>query len=119
MAISRCGTRNPKPSPQDKEKEYDRALSQVRFTPESKESYESRMGYSVEVIETGERNRGVIFQENEPGEGFLIGSEELKKRLVEGGIEAIVETNFSKTTGYASIFYYGLPVARKKGGAYR
>lgn len=112
----------------EKEKQethYNEILSRVIITPESLESYQRRMGYTVEVIDTGEMNKGVTFLFNKD----LVHtdphtSEQVKKRLVESGIEAVVEANYfmsSKTIvqegwGATEInsYIYGLPVARKK-----
>lgn len=97
------------------EKSYDAALERVIFTPESKSEYEKRVGYAVEVIETEKRNKGILFHA-ELGEYCLVGGFGLKKRLVEAGIEAIVETNYSHTIiGFEYRHrFYGLPVAKKE-----
>ncbi len=100
----------------EQEKAYDAALNQIVITPERQENYERRMGYAVEVIDTGEQNKGIILN-SYPGSLHLNGNFRLKKRIVEAGIEAIVDTSYSKTEFYD--FFYGLPVARKKGGPYR
>ena len=107
---------------------YREILSKVIITPESLESYQSRMGYAVEVIETSEIDKGVIFKKD-GSQYLLIGDSSLTRRLVEAGIEALVETNITLETSVygggglvrtnSSQLYYGLPVARKKGGPYR
>ena len=106
-------------------------LDQVIFTPESKSEYELRVGYLVEVIDTDEQDKGVIFEKDG---GRFKGGYHLEKRLAEAGIEAVVETSISFKTIVSIVrgggpydriktettqFYYGLPVARKKGGPYR
>src|SRR3989338_8086675 len=72
-------------------------LNHVIFTPESKSEYELRVGYLVDVIDTGEQDKGVIFEKDgsqyELKEGF-----HLEKRLIEAGIEAIVKTSISFKT---------------------
>ena len=97
---------------QEERAKYDSFLAQVIFTPESKESYETRVGYKVEVIETNDRNKGLIFSSHII-EGYYLrrpkDSLEFKKYL----IEALVETSYTDGD------FYGLPVARKKGGPYR
>lgn len=95
-----------------KEEFYDEYLSKVIITPENQESYERRVGYVVEVVDTKNQNKGVIIYDSD----FYIDFE-LKRILVEGGVEAIVETNYSKPE-YGQRFY-GLPVRRKNGGPYR
>ena len=104
-------------------------LNHVIFTPESKSEYELRVGYLVGVIDTGEQDKGVIFEKDG---GRFKGGYHLEKRLAEAGIEAVVETSISFKTRVSgggpydrnvksetTQFYYGLPVARKKGGPYR
>ncbi len=106
----------------EQEKAYDLALAQVKFTPESKDEYERRVGYAVEVIDTGDRNIGILFRkEKSEADYSLVSDFELKKRLVKAGIEAIVGTNFSHAGNnyYWYHNYYGLPVCRKNGGPYR
>jgi len=94
------------------------ALAQVVFTPESKDDYEKRVGYAVEVIETSKMNKGVIFRMGVDDPYYLLwGDLELKRRLVEARIEAIVATNYSYNSAYCaptSHQFYGLPVAKKR-----
>ena len=100
------------------EKAYDTALEQVIITPESKDSYERRRGYSVEVIDTNDRNKGIIFINSTWHKSLsLDGDFKLKRHLVEARIEAIVEANYSRHEHFD--YYYGLPVAKKNGGPYR
>lgn len=103
------------------EQEYDGILAKVKFTPESKEAYQARTGQILRVIDTETTDLGVVFIN-----GKLWGDFKLKQRLVEGGIELLVNTNYSysnSTTYGGSISskdcYYGLPVAIQKGSPYR
>ncbi|MEK6899705.1 MAG: hypothetical protein AABX05_01140 [Nanoarchaeota archaeon] len=99
--------------------EYKELIMALIITPESIESYQRRMGYTVEVIDTEEQNKGVIFEKNSNGYG-LKGSYELKKRLVKACIEAIVEANYSLANiDEHTESFYGLPVRRKDQGPYR
>lgn len=115
----------------NKEKEYEEIINQIIFTPECKSEYESRVGYPVEVIDTGDRDKGVLFEKNGSTYKFN-GDADLKRKLAEAGIEAVVETSISFRSkvsggGYQHThvnteidkLYYGLPVTRKKGGPYR
>lgn len=102
--------------------QYDSFLAKVVITPENKEEYEKRVGYTVDVINTGNNNIGVVFRSYADGNHTLANDLEknclkLKKNLIEAGIEAIIEANLA-FDGYRA-FFYGLPVARKKGGPYR
>ena len=101
--------------------DVEKILDQVIITPESKEQYEKRIGYGVEVIEIpGEVNKGVIFEDPQftPKRYYCRESLETKKRLAEAGIEAIVGANLSIDSCRIK-FYYGLPVRKKQGGPYR
>lgn len=107
------------------QEEYKKILLRVILTPETKEQYESRVGYAVEVIETGERNKGVMVWARDD----YLPEGRLWKRLAESGIEAIVQAVSSRyietfvgrhtVQDYERFCYYGLPVAKKNGGPYR
>lgn len=94
-------------------------LSKVIFWPGSVESYMKCYGHSVKVIDTGRRDRGIRFHRNARA-GYRYSeipykcSDDiditLKKHLVERGIEALVECNFSRSWGFDHM--YGLPVAK-------
>lgn len=107
-------------------KKWSNHLSQVIITPESLESYQRRMGYAVEVIDTRLDDKGVVLN---VWEGCLNQQQDyisdfLLEHLIKSGIEAVVEANYfmsSKTIvqqgwGATEInsYIYGLPVARKK-----
>lgn len=98
---------------------YDTILSKVIFTPETIEEYQKRVGCVVEVIDTGEREKMIIFSANQFD---FVGNDKVKKRLVEGGIEAILHANYITYSSYDRawdhLYVSGLPVARKKGGSY-
>ena len=77
------------------EREYNHLLAKVIITPETQEQYQNRVGYPVELIDIlplTKNNLGVIFYQDRLISG---GSLQLKKILVEAGIEALVNTNFS------------------------
>lgn len=101
--------------------DYNVVLSQVVFTPEGKSEYERRVGYEVDVIDTSNRNKGVVFLKQDSYRDFeFLGDLKLKKTLAEAGIEALVNANLSFYGEYGdNFYYYGLPVAKKKGGPYR
>ncbi|MEK6899706.1 MAG: hypothetical protein AABX05_01145, partial [Nanoarchaeota archaeon] len=106
------------------EKNYDKFLSEIVITPESMEEYQRRVGYSVEMVDTGVQNKGLTLYRNTAHfvtgtitTSYLLNLEfhQVKRRLVESGIEAIVKVQPIGNSGF-----YGLPVAKKKDqGPYR
>ena len=98
------------------EEEIDERLKKVIITPESKSEYEKRVKYETRIIEGGGRVKGVLIYKNDEDFKFWI-SLEKKRKLVEEGIEAIVDANytFSNSKNYFHEAYFGLPVSRKKG----
>lgn len=91
------------------EENLDRELAKVRFFSGSLLEYESFVGYKVKIIDTGWRDIGVMFRRigkegYECIEGFF-----RKKKLVEQGIEAVVNCNYSPF----SYVIYGLPVRKE------
>ncbi|GEM_PF-4461135 len=101
----------------DQERRYEEILSKVIITPESQDQYERRVGYEVEQIDTGDKNKGVIFSNAINRTSFTLHDSLKLECLAKGGIEALIQANLTKY-GYTS-YYYGLPVAKKKGGTYR
>lgn len=90
-------------------------LARVRFFPGSQAEYEAHVGYQVRVIDTGRKNMGVKFGATDEKDYECFGDFNLKKHLVEQGIEAIVNCNYS-LGGNNFVSYhrmYGLPVAKK------
>lgn len=91
------------------EQRLDGILRNVPITPESRTDYEKRVGYSVVPIDTGGRDKGVfIFEDG----GNFNSSITVKKRLVDSGVEALVNAIYCNRTGYASPRYYALPVRK-------
>jgi|SRR3989344_1763213 len=101
-----------------KEQSYDKFLAKVIITPETQEQYEKRVGHAVELIDVvalTNNNIGVIFSKSSGLiKHYYDDPVRFKKHLVEAGIEAVVNANFTEGNQF-----YGLPVARKKGGPYR
>ena len=107
-------------SEEDKERERENIrlngqLSKVRFFPGPIELYQSFFGYEVEVIDTGTRDKGVVFEALDNGPWQCHASFESKKRLVEAGIEALIECSYTLGGNNLVRFHnkYGLPVAKK------
>lgn len=102
---------------QKQERKLDDALAKVRFFPGSQEEYEAHAGYPVRIIDTGSRNIGVTFGMANIDSDYdysLKGDFHLKKKLVDEGIEALINCNYS--LGDNLVHYhriYGLPVAKK------
>ena len=100
------------------EKELDRRLTKIIITPESKSEYEKRVNYETKAVVFGDGIiKGVSFHKTCNSNLKCWVSLEIKKQLVEAGIEAIVDANYSmafQTTGIPCENYFGLPVARKK-----
>ena len=101
------------------EKKIDKALSKVRFFPGTQEQYETLVGYEVKVIDTNNRDYGVRFRlEYASGTWIFRCFDGLNRRreLVDAGIEAIINCNFSASDRYVggyTFYRYGLPVRRK------
>lgn len=97
------------------EREYiENKLSKVRFFPGTQSEYELFVGYPVKIIGTENRNIGVIFSKMKDSSWECNLNFKCKKTLVENGIEAIVNCNYS-LGGNDLVFYkliYGLPVAK-------
>ena len=99
-----------------KEKRHiDEVLSGVILFPGPKELYEDEHGYDVRVIPLGRTDEGVLYIANnsKPQEWRCKESYDIKQKLVEQGIVAIVNTS---TGGISNQMYerrYGLPVAKK------
>lgn len=94
-----------------KEEEQSRRLELLKklvLFPGSLQEYGDFTGYDVEVVDTGRRNKGVIFEYYGKDADFLISLMET------GGVEALVNASFKFR--WASRFNeaYGLPVRRKK-----
>ena len=93
----------------------DELLARVRFFPGPLAQYEALVGYEVRIIDTGDRDIGVTFGAKGDKPWRCLVHPERKKKLVESGIEALVECNYS-LGGNNLLFYhrmYGLPVAKK------
>jgi hypothetical protein len=99
------------------EAELDAKLKSVRFFPGSKEEYELLCGYSVVIIDTHLRDMGVLFGKvNNESDYELYGSFDLKKMLIEQGIEAIINCNYSLGGNNLVSYHrkYGLPITKAK-----
>lgn len=101
---------------QKEEQELDAALAEVRFFPGSQTEYEAHVGYQVKIIDTGRRNLGVIFgMTNEDFDYHLFDGFNFKKKLVDEGIEAVINCNYSLGGNNIRLYHrrYGLPVAKR------
>jgi hypothetical protein len=101
---------------QRQEKELDAVLGRVKFFPGSQTEYETHVGYQVKIIDTGSRNMGIRFgMTNEDSDYGLHGNFDFKKKLVDEGIEAVINCNYSLGGNNLRYYHriYGLPVAKK------
>ncbi len=99
-------------------------MNKVRFFPGSKSEYESMVGYEVEIIDTKDRDIGVYYISQHSERWYAWEEDQRQKKLVEKGIEAIINCHYSNnefSVSYAQgrkeskdEIVYGLPVARKK-----
>ncbi len=95
------------------EAELDKKLAHVDFFPESLEAYEKFVRYPVEVIDTGNRDKGVAFENTDEDYKYRFrGGFELKKYLVDQKIAALVDCRESIIGRVYRM--YGLPVAKAK-----
>ncbi len=98
------------------EKEFDERLSKVRFFPGSVVEYETFVGYKVRIIDIGIRDIGVLFgRTNEDIEYECYERFDRKKVLVEQGIEALVNCNYTLGGNNMRFYHrlYGLPVRKE------
>ncbi len=89
----------------------------VVFFPGTKQEYEHFVGYEVEIIDRAYRNKGVFFLKKDYAREYECEhSTDVKKHLVEQGIEAIINCHSSIAVTQFDWYeeMYGLPVARKK-----
>jgi len=105
----------------------DEQLSSIVIFPGSLSQYESFVGHNVGVIDTGDKNKGIIVASGKDGVGkytpYYVESPNrtpgqdivLKRHLVEQGVEAIVGANYTLggNSRYWCRSFYGLPVAKK------
>jgi hypothetical protein len=97
-------------SPQQVEEEkLDGVLRRVIITPETMEQYSARVGYAVKMVDTGCRDKGIFVEEVSGDLGATLGT---KKRLVDGGVEAIVNAHYCNAAYCSTPGHYGLPVRR-------
>lgn len=114
---------------QAKDSEYQAKLAAVRFFPGSMVEYEQVHHCLIEAIPTGCPDEGVRFMRKieTGGEGttgywghWTMTNVQLRNKLIDLGIEAIVNAHRSNTTwadgfgGGSEEFIYGLPVRKRQ-----
>ena len=120
MRILSLLTKNEKSERLKEDAQIDAKLLEVRFFPGSQANYEALVGYPVKIIDTKDRDMGVRFgyiQEvgDKSTEYICFNNFNFRKNLVEQGIEALINCNYS-LGGNNFVEYrdwYGLPVAKK------
>jgi len=81
----------------------------VTLFPGSIEEYEKFKGYQVEIVDTGGKNKGIVWERHGSSDRCL-----LFQLINDDGVEALV--NASRTMYHANspASFYGLPVRKKR-----
>ena len=91
----------------------DSALCSVRIFPGSIAEYEAAVHYTVRPIMLPRPNQAVYAMSSQDGT-IILEDVETRKRLLEEGIDALVNETSYVLTGDGSWRFSGLPVAQKR-----